>query len=47
MRSISFDEGDVVLREGDPGNELFVVDEGCFNCRKEGSSEIIKTYNPG
>ena len=28
MRYLRFEQGDTVLKEGDPGNELFVVDEG-------------------
>lgn len=43
MIPIDFEAGDVVIREGDDGNELFIVDEGFFKCLKgkkdgEGSS---------
>ena len=47
MRYLEFEEGDIVLREGDPGNELFVVDEGSFQCYMESDYRMKKTYGPG
>jgi CRP-like cAMP-binding protein len=34
MRLLTFKEGDVVIQEGDQGNELYIVDEGNFKCTK-------------
>ena len=47
MRYLEFEEGEIVLREGDRGHELFVVDEGSFQCYKEDDYRMRKTYGPG
>jgi hypothetical protein len=47
MRSVDFKEGEVVIREGDTGNELFIVDEGLFKCEKKDNDEMLKKYGVG
>lgn len=32
MKSINFKPGDLVIREGDVGNELYLVESGYFKC---------------
>ena len=34
MQEVQKKAGDVVIREGDDGNELYVVDNGKLNCTK-------------
>lgn len=47
MRSISFEAGDIIIKQGESGNELYVVDSGVLKCRKEGSEEVLKVYQKG
>lgn len=43
--------GETVIREGDEGKELFIVDEGSLDCTKlnkeSGQEVFLKTYYPG
>ena len=32
MKTLVFNPGDIVVREGDCGDELFIVDSGVFKC---------------
>jgi cAMP-dependent protein kinase regulator len=41
------EKDEIVLREGESGNNLYIVLEGRFKCEKEGNSEIIKEYKAG
>jgi cAMP-dependent protein kinase regulator len=45
------EEGETVIRQGDDGNELFVLDSGSCNCEKvfkAGTNPVfLKTYAPG
>lgn len=36
-----------MIREGDTGNELFIVDEGLFRCEKKDHDEMLKKYGVG
>ena len=51
MQSINVKKDEVVIKEGDEGNELYVVDSGSLNCtklNKETNEEMfLKTYQPG
>jgi len=44
-----FKAGEEVIREGDGGDLLFMVEEGEFNCFKKikGEDQLIKTYTTG
>jgi flavin reductase (DIM6/NTAB) family NADH-FMN oxidoreductase RutF len=41
----SYEKGDVIVREGDPGDELFVILEGTV--RVERGGRALKTFGPG
>ena len=51
MQNKSYTSGEVVIKEGDEGNELFVVDSGTLDCTKTNSETgeeiFLKTYVPG
>jgi len=50
MKRKEFGEGDLIFREGDPGDELFVVVEGSvsiFIIDKEGKEVILSTISAG
>lgn len=47
MKSIAYQAGDVVIREGEVGNEYFLVDEGYFECTISGKKGVEKVYSPG
>eukprot|EP00344_Euplotes_crassus_P011981 CAMPEP_0196996446 /NCGR_PEP_ID=MMETSP1380-20130617/2317_1 /TAXON_ID=5936 /ORGANISM="Euplotes crassus, Strain CT5" /LENGTH=386 /DNA_ID=CAMNT_0042412411 /DNA_START=58 /DNA_END=1218 /DNA_ORIENTATION=+ len=50
MQEEVFTAGDTVVKEGDKGNKLYIVDNGSFNCIKEnydGSEKLLKVYNEG
>jgi cAMP-dependent protein kinase regulator len=51
MDEKEFQEGEVVIRQGEEGNELYVVDSGKLECTKvfEGASEArsLKVYHSG
>ena len=32
MKPLEYGPGEIVIKEGDDGNELFIVDEGFFKC---------------
>jgi CRP-like cAMP-binding protein len=38
VRLRTVDQNEVVLREGDSGDILYIVEEGRFKCEKKGSS---------
>lgn len=45
-----FKRGEVVIRQGDDGNELYIIESGRFNCSKStaGSAPMqLKVYQPG
>jgi len=41
--------GDIIIKENDDGNDLYVVEEGNFECFKaiDNKEELIKTYQKG
>jgi CRP-like cAMP-binding protein len=39
MKSVTYKQNDVVIKEGDIGNELFLVDSGIFKCVIESKKE--------
>ena len=51
MEEKKFNEGEDVIRQGDDGDLLYVVDQGALDCYKlfKGKSEptYLKTYHPG
>ena len=50
MKQCDFKKDACVIKEGDDGNVLYVVDKGtldCFKKQKDGSSLKVKTYNEG
>ncbi|GAB4820005.1 hypothetical protein N2152v2_007051 [Parachlorella kessleri] len=42
MHSIDFAEGDVVFRQGDPGDSFYVVEDGTFSITNEEGAEVAK-----
>lgn len=52
MEEVKFEEGAVVITEGEPGNVLYIVEEGRLDCFKKVSTDndeqtFLKTYAPG
>lgn len=49
MAEVTCKAGDVVIKEGDAGAVLFVVESGQLDCSKviDGESKLLKTYEPG
>ncbi|CAK87116.1 unnamed protein product (macronuclear) [Paramecium tetraurelia] len=51
MDEKKFQVGDVVIKQGDDGNELYVIDEGRLECYKKFTGleeeKLLKTYIPG
>ncbi len=47
MRAVVFNAGDVIIKQGESGNELYIVDSGVLKCRKEESEEVLKIYGKG
>ncbi|CAD8138763.1 unnamed protein product [Paramecium octaurelia] len=51
MEVKKFQAGDIVIRQGDDGNELYVIDEGELECTKKfpnkHQEQKLKTYLPG
>ena len=41
--------GEYVIKEGDAGDVLFIVESGELSCTKviDGASKFLKKYNPG
>jgi len=41
--------GEFVIKEGDAGDVLFIVESGELSCTKviDGASKFLKKYNPG
>lgn len=45
-----YKEGETVIKQGDPGNELYIVEKGKLSCSKvtaTGETLQLKTYQPG
>lgn len=50
MREEIFSTNDIIIKEGDKGNSLYIVERGTFNCVKEnpdGSNTLLKVYTEG
>ena len=51
MEEISFKAGDAVIKQGDDGDNFYVIDSGQFDCTKQykGKKEptFLKVYEPG
>lgn len=47
----NFQEGDYVIKQGDDGNELFIVGSGTLKCQKKTpgreEDQFLKNYGPG
>ena len=40
MEEVKFEEGAVVITEGEPGNVLYIVEEGRLDCFKKVSADV-------
>ena len=49
MSEKEFKSGDTVIKEGEDGDELFVVESGEYDCYKmiEGNDTYLKSYKQG
>merc|ERR1712232_342722 len=49
MKRVIFDAGATIIKEGDDGDNLFVIEEGSPVCKKkiDGEEKIVKTCTPG
>ena len=49
MEEVSFEEGDQIIKEGERGDELFVVESGVYECFKliNGEDTKVKVYETG
>ena len=51
MKEVKLKKGETVIKQGDKGDEFFVIDEGeidCMRVMKQGeSAKYLKTYLPG
>src|SRR5699024_11853152 len=50
MRSISYKKGEVVYREGDTSNALYVVSKGkirIYRLSESGKEQLLRILNPG
>lgn len=51
MKEVSFQANDVVIKQGDDGDDLYVVESGQLSCHrvmKEGEAPtLLKNYEPG
>ena len=51
MKEVNFKKGDTVIKQGEQGDFLYVVDEGELKCFKKylGETEeaFMREYNPG
>ena len=49
MEAKNFEPGEIVIKEGDDGNELFVVSSGHLKCTKviDGSEKELRDYSEG
>lgn len=49
MDEKQFKNGETVITEGEPGEVLYIVENGNLSCHKviEGESKFLKNYQPG
>jgi cAMP-dependent protein kinase regulator len=50
MKELKYKKGDVVIKEGEKGDCLYIVDNGTFNCVKsnsDGQQVFLKEYVEG
>jgi len=51
MEVCNFKAGDWVIKQGDEGNHLYVVEDGQLDCfkrfTKDGENKHLKVYQPG
>jgi len=50
MQKRTYSEGEQVIKQGDDGNEMYIVEKGQLNCTKtieDGSEMQIRTYVEG
>merc|ERR1712160_87695 len=49
MEENNFSSGTQVIKEGEDGDYLFVIEKGSLDCVKviEGAEKVVKTYNEG
>lgn len=50
MREEKYSSNDIIIKEGDRGNSLYLVEAGTFNCVKEnpdGTQTLLKVYAEG
>lgn len=52
MKKRTYERSDFVIKQGDSGNELYIVSEGELTCRKrfkptDADETFLKNYKPG
>lgn len=49
MHNLTVPAGQAIIKEGELGADLYVVDEGCLVCTKiiDGENKTLKEYQPG
>jgi cAMP-dependent protein kinase regulator len=47
MRTVDFRAGEIIIQEGESGNELFIVESGSLKCEKVDSKNVLKIYGKG
>lgn len=49
MKEVTFEAGKQVIKEGEDGDYLFVIEKGALDCIKkiDGADKVVKTCNPG
>lgn len=49
MDEKKFASGETIIQEGEPGDVLYIVENGELNCHKliEGEDKFLKKYQPG
>merc|ERR1719160_1089505 len=47
LKSEKFDSGAVIMKEKDPGDKFYILEEGTAEAVKEGKAEAVMSYNAG
>jgi len=50
MKKRVYSDGEVVIKQSDDGNEMYIVEKGTLNCTKnveDGNEMQLRTYNEG
>merc|ERR1711968_390907 len=46
LKPVSYNHGEKIITQGDPGNTFFIIEEGKAIARKSGSDDVVQTYTP-